>query len=544
MSKFTDLIYGTAATTATGLVAGEPDDLTRRTWGEVHRQARRIAGALAANGIGPGAKVCVLAGKPSEIIPLVQAMWMRGAALTMLHQPTPRTDLAVWLTETAEVLKMVEADAVVLSDPFGDLSAGLSIPALRYADLVDGPDTDPLDPAEDDNIVLQLSSGSTGTPKAIVITHRNMYTCVRDMQERYELTRNGIPQPGEVMVSWVPLFHDMGMIGFLGMSMSAGIELVQVTPADFLRNPLLWAELISTYRGTLVAAPNFAYSLLGARLDRVTDTDTYDLSCVRYAINAAEPINCDAMDLFLARTARFGFPAEALVGAYGLAENVLTTCAPFVGTGLLTEEVDPAALEEDNVALPMPAGRRLAKLGPPLPSTEVRIVDPNGTPLGTRRVGEFEIRGDAVTSTFVTAKGTIPAQDSEGWLATGDLGYRTETGDLVVCGRKKDLIIISGRNLYPTDIERAVEQVDGVRTGNTVAVPLAAGTSDEGFAVLAESTLHQDNTQVQELRRTISTHVFKAVGIAPRTITILPPGSIPKTPSGKVRRTQARTLIA
>jgi fatty-acyl-CoA synthase len=201
-------------------------------------------------------------------------------------------------------------------------------------------------------------------------------------------------------------------------------------------------------------------------------------------------------------------------------------------------------LRSNQLAVCSSDGQQYAVLGSPLIGLKVRVVDPNtGASLDARRVGEFEIRGESITGTLLTAQGLVPAQDADGWLRTGDIGYLTPAGELVICGRRKDVIIISGRNLYPTDIERAAERVDGVRLGNVVAVSVAAATPAESVAVLAESVHHGDEAQLTRMRREISMEVFKAVGVPPRTVVIAAPGSLPKTTSGKLRRAHARALF-
>lgn len=540
MSRFTEHLYRCARTSQRGMTTGEPDRAVRRSWGEIHRRARHIAAGLAESGIGPGASVAVLVTDPCEIAPLIQAVWMRGAAFTMLHQPTPRTEHRLWLADTHRALALIDADAVVAAAPLGDLVSHRSaVPVLDVAGLSTGTSVTPLEVDEDQAALLQLSSGSTGAPKAVVISHRNLYANVTAMIERFELEST----PDQVAVSWLPLFHDMGMIAFLALPMMSGLELVSTTPAQFLRDPLLWVDLITRHRGTFTAAPNFAYTLLARRLSSVADNSAYDLSSMRYAVNGAEPIDCEAMAEFTRAATRFRWPATALSGAYGLAEAVLSVSAPVPGAGLGSERVDRQALEQSGSVIACEDGQRLATLGHPLPGVQVRVVDAQtrlSVPAG--RVGEFEIRGECVTSTVLTTEGALRRSGPQSWLATGDLGYLTGTGQLVVCGRTKDVIIVSGRNVFPTDIERAAAQVDGVRPGNAVAVPLAAGTPDEGFAVLVESVHHDVLERAAVLRREIALRVFAAVGVTPRTVRILPVGAIPKTSSGKLRRTAARAL--
>lgn len=546
VSRFTDEMYATARESTRGLVTGEPAAPRRQTWGEIHRTARRMAGGLAAAGLGHGDAVGVLAGRPADIAPACQAVWMRGASITMLHQPTPRTDLAQWAHDTETVLRMIEARAVVLGAPFeaaAPLLAERGITVVRIADLPGGPDTDPLPTAESDIALQQLTSGSTGSPKAVRITHGNFLANAYAMFDRVKFQLDH-----DVMVSWLPLFHDMGMVGFLSVPMQFGAEVVCVTPLDFLHRPLLWAELITKYRGTVTAAPNFAYALLSRRL-RQADDGAVDLSSVRYMWNGAEPVDPDTIEALAAAGKRFGLNPMAITPVYGMAETTLAVSIPDPGHGMVLDVVDADLLEALGKAVPVQdprthhgAVRRLPTLGYLVDGLEGRVVDNERTPLPIRSVGVLEVRGPAVTSGYVTVDGFRPARDAEGWLDTGDIGYFTEEGLIVVCGRIKDVIIMGGRNIFPTDIERAALRVRGVRPGNAVAVRLDAGQHRESFAVVVESNDHQNAAEVHRIERDIAHAVFAEVGVRPRSVTVLGPGALPKTSSGKLRRTATATL--
>ncbi|WP_109527837.1 MULTISPECIES: fatty acyl-AMP ligase [Nocardia] len=539
MSRFTEEMYATAGSSDRGLITGEPDAPTRSTWGEIHGIARRMAGGLAAAGIGPGDAVGVLAGMPVDIAPACQAVWMRGASVTMLHQPTPRTDLGVWARDTETVLSMIEARAVVLGAPF-EIAAPLlrerGIAVVLIDELRTGDEIDPLPTGEDDIALQQLTSGSTGSPKAVRITHENFYVNAYAMFDRVKFQLDD-----DVMISWLPLFHDMGMVGFLSVPMHLGAEVVCITPLDFLKRPLLWAELIDKYRGTVTAAPNFAYSLLARRLAQTPD-GALDLSSVRYMWNGAEPVDPDTMEALAAAGARFGLNPMALTPVYGMAETTLAVSVPDPGHGQVLDIIDAGLLEALGKAVPVHADnthgavRRLPTLGYLVDHLEGRVVDAERQPLPTRSVGVIELRGPAVTSGYVTVEGFRAAQDADGWLDTGDIGYFTEAGLIVVCGRIKDVIIMAGRNIYPTDIERAAMRVPGVRPGNAVAVRLDAGDKRESFAVVVESNDHENPDEVKRIEREIVHAVFSEEGVRPRTVAVLGPGALPKTSSGKLRR--------
>ncbi len=546
MSRFVDKMLDTARTRgqARGLTTGEPKAPTRQTWGEVHDRAVRMAGSLVAGGLGPRGAVAVLAAEPAAIAPAVQAVWLAGGSVTMLHQPTPRTDLAEWAEDTVKVLTMIGSKLVLLGAPFDQLAPVLDqhgIGYLQLADLADGEPIAAVVPSEEDApALLQLTSGSTAEPKAVRITHGNLFANLTSMAAAAALDVEN-----DIMVSWLPLFHDMGMVGFLTVPMAIGMELVKVTPVEFLSGPLVWADLISRHRGTITAAPNFAYALLGRRLSGVDEDDKYDLSSLRLALNGAEPIDEKAVRAFAEQGSRFGLRPECVFPAYGMAETTLAVSFVPLMTGLRLDHVDAEKLESENRAVPAgpDSGRSFAILGKPLSGIEARIVTGAGEVLGEREVGEIQLRGEAVTPGYLTVRGPMSTQDAEGWLATGDIGYLVG-GEIVICGRQKDVIILGGRNIYPTDIERAASTVDGVRAGNAVAVRIDAGSRRERFAVVVESKLAGDEAAEKVLRKDVGARVFESVNARPVAVVVLSPGTLPKTPSGKLRRSAAGEQLA
>jgi fatty-acyl-CoA synthase len=543
VSRFTQTMYDSAQSSLKGMITGEPDAPVRHTWGQVHERSRRVAGGLAAAGVGHGDAVAVLAGEPVEIAPTAQAIWMRGASLTMLHQPTPRTDLLRWADETTAVINMIAARAVVVSDPFmaaAPLLSQLGMQVLTIEQLLESRPIDPVETDDDDVALLQLTSGSTGSPKAVRISHRNVVSNAEAM-----FVGANVDRESDVIVSWLPCFHDMGMTGYLTVPMYFGVELVKVTPMDFLRDTLLWARLIDKYQGTMTAAPNFAYTMFAKRLRRQAQPGQFDLSTLRWALSGAEQVDpADVEDLCQAG-APFGLRPEAVVPAYGMAETTVAVSFSECGRGLIVDEVDADLLGMLHRAVPATRGktRRLASLGRPLKGLEVRIIDHNGDVMPARSVGVINVRGEPVTLGYTTTAGFIAAQNREGWYDTGDLGYVTETGNVVVCGRVKDVIIMAGRNIYPTDIERAASRVHGVRPGCAVAVRLDAGHARETFAVAVESNGWENPADVHRVERQVAHEVIAEVDVRPRNVVVLEPGMIPKTPSGKLRRAHALALI-
>ncbi len=306
----------------------------------------------------------MLAGFPVEIAPTAQGLWMRGASLTMLHQPTPRTDLVIWAEDTMTVIGMIEAKAVIVSEPFLRPIPVLEekgIKVLTVADLLASDPIDPVEVGEDDLALMQLTSGSTGSPKAVQITHRNIHSNAEAMfiGAEYDVDK-------DVMVSWLPCFHDMGMVGFLTIPMYFGAELVKVTPMDFLRDTLLWAKLIDKYKGTMTAAPNFAYALFAKRLRKQAEPGQFDLSTLRFALSGAEPVEPADVEDLLDAGKPFGLQPEAILPAYGMAETTLAVSFSECGAGLVVDEVDADLLAALRRAVPVTKGntRRLASLGP------------------------------------------------------------------------------------------------------------------------------------------------------------------------------------
>jgi fatty-acyl-CoA synthase len=544
VSRFTENMFRRAHESTKGMVTGDPHQPVRHTWLEVYQRARQVAGGLAAAGVGHGDVVGVLAGEPVEIAPTAQGLWMRGASLTMLHQPTPRTDLQLWANDTTTVIDMIEAKVVIVSDPFTAAAPVLTergIKVLTVEQLLAFDPIDPIATGEDDLALMQLTSGSTGSPKAVHITHRNIYSNAEAMFISAKMDPSG----NDVMLSWLPCFHDMGMVGFLTVPMYFAVELVKVTPMDFLRDTLLWGKLIDKYGGTMTAAPNFAYALFAKRLRNQATPGQFDLSTLRFALSGAEPVDpADVEDLIEAGKP-FGLRPEAIMPAYGMAETTLAVSFSELGDGLVVDEVDADLLAALRRAVPASKGntKRLASLGPLLQGLEARIVDEDGNVLPTRGVGVIELRGEPVTPGYTTMGGFIPAQDEHGWYDTGDLGYLMDNGHIVVCGRVKDVIIMAGRNIYPTDIERAAGRVEGVRPGCAVAVRLDAGHSRETFAVAVESNAFEDPVAVRRIEHQVAHEVVSEVDVRPRNVVVLGPGTIPKTPSGKLRRSTSVTLV-
>jgi fatty-acyl-CoA synthase len=548
VSILTREILTAATSSSRGLTVGTVADPVRVSWSEIHDQAIRMAGCLAARGVGRHGTVAVLAAGAADVAPLAQALWSRRAALTMLQQPTPRSELVVWLDDTVRAIRMIHADLVVVGAPFEMareqlLAYGLdvcTVESLR-ASLTTSGDTD--EPDEADIAVRQLTSGSTGEPKAVEITHANLAAHSAAVAHTVQIDIDN-----EVLASWLPLSHDMGFIGFVQFPMQLGLDSVVITTDQFLRRPLIWAEMISRHRATMTSGPNFAYSLL-ARLLEAADPADIDLGSLRIAVNGAEPVNHRDLENFSTIGARFGLRPSALKPAYGLAEATLIVSMDAPQDTTVVDEVSQYAVMAEHRADPVPTEtpgipggvQHVVGLGRPVRGMDVRIVR-DGKVLGPRGIGTIELRGPTLAAGYLTSEGVVGLGNRDGWFDTGDLGYVDAHGRIYVCGRGKDLIVLAGANLYPNDIERAAETVEGVRKGCVIALRIDA--EREGFAILAE--VREADRQDVRLRvsRDIIARVNHHVGHAPREVRLFPAGTLPKTASGKLRRSDARELLS
>ena len=341
----------------------------------------------------------------------------------------------------------------------------------------------------------------------------------------------------DVLVSWLPLYHDMGLIGLLTEAMTGALDLVLARPQDFLAAPARWLSWMSEFGGTLSAGPNFSYALVTRVLRRLAP-GALDLSHWRLALNGAEPVDPSTVQDFIDSAVPQGFDPRAALAVFGMAEATLGVTFPEPLSGIGVDVVDRRALEHERLAVPSSGerARALARLGRPVAGLEIRIVDPaTGAVMREREAGELEVRGNSMTPGYYNRPEVTAAAFHDGWLRTGDLGYLVG-GELVVCGRLKDMIIVGGRNVFPEDVERAVAEVEGVRAGNVIAFGIERQPGREGLVVVAE-TRERD---VPMLRAAVADRVRDAVGLPPEVVFVTP-GTLPKTSSGKLQRSLCRS---
>ncbi|MNT00201.1 putative ligase [compost metagenome] len=331
----------------------------------------------------------------------------------------------------------------------------------------------------------------------------------------------------------------MGLIGGLLMPLFCGNPLVLLSPQSFLLDPKRWLWAIHRRRATISTAPNFAYQLIAARIAD-EELQGLDLSCWRLALNGAEPVSPTTMDAFAARLAPHGFAPNALSPVYGLAEVALGAVFPDLGRGPRLDRVDAEVLSGDRRAQPAADGPAFASVGRPLPGFDVRVAGDDGLALSERQVGEIQLQGPSVMAGYLDAPEATEQAFQDGWLRTGDLGYMAD-GELFIVGRSKDVILKGGRNYAPQDLERAAEQVPGIRKGCVIAFGVAdAALGTEVVVLVCESKEPPDAHDA--LAKAVQRRVAEAVGLQPDTVTVVPPGTVPKTSSGKLQRGRCKAL--
>ncbi len=512
------------------------DEGERVPWSTLHADARVMAAGLQAAGVEPGGHVAILGPTTRDLVTTIEATWLAGATVVVLPLPMRMSSIDEFVAQTRRRIYGADIDLLVV-DP--DLAPFVEArpedpPALGYAELrTAGEGRRPSTVGADLErlAILQFTSGSTADPKGVMLPHRSVASNLDAMIERARFDPDV-----DVMVSWLPLYHDMGLVGILTVAMTTGCELVLGAPQDFMASPARWVRWMSEHRGTITAGPNFAYVLAARALNRL---EGLDLSSLRLALNGAEPVNPDTVDRFLDAGARHGLRRGAIFPAFGMAELSIGGTFPHPMTGLRTDDVDLRVLETDRYAAPAdPAAdgtRRLVKLGTALPGLELRIVDPDdGRRLVDREVGELQIRGTSLMTGYYRRPDVTAACSDDGWLRTGDLAYLVD-GELVICGRIKDVIIVAGRNVFPEDIEQAAATVEGIRAGNVIAFGVDSRRADvQSVVVVAETRSTTD--EHDGMRRAVASRVRGSAGIAAGEVVLVAPGSLPKTSSGKLQR--------
>lgn len=520
------------------------------TWGQLHQDASSMAAILQAKGVQPGDHIALLGPTTRNLVTAIQAVWLAGGSVSMIPIPMRFSSVEEFAGQTRAL--MLHGDIrLLLLDPdlaaFHESKPG-DPPVMLLDELEPGQDRPTVDeykevPYDPERLaILQFTSGSTSNPKGVMLPHRILEANIAGMIEAAQVV------PEDIFVSWLPLYHDMGLVGLLTVPMVSGCSLVLASPQDFLSRPADWMQWIHEYKGTVTSGPNFSWVLATRAFRRMTDKgEILDLSRVRLALNGAEPVDPDVVEKLIKAAEPHGFRGEAVFCAFGMAELSLGGTFPPPLRGMAVDSVDRKALEGERIARSTDPGdegsRSFPLLGLPIPGLEMRIRNlETGELRGIREVGELEIRGTSVTTGYYKRPDLNKSLFNDGWLKTGDLAYFVNGPDggppeLILCGRIKDVIIIAGRNIFPEDIERAVGGVEGVRAGNVIAFGVEGSKRKENIVVVAEVRA-DDLTAV---RREIREQVIAIVGFPPRDIVLVQPGTMPKTSSGKLQRSLSRT---
>jgi acyl-CoA synthetase (AMP-forming)/AMP-acid ligase II len=348
--------------------------------------------------------------------------------------------------------------------------------------------------------------------------------------------RNGVIHSG---VSWLPLYHDMGLIGCVFPALERGATLTLIPPELFVARPAAWMRAISRYRATVSPAPNFAYGLCVERI-RDDELEGVDLGSWRVALNGAEPVAAEVLRRFQRRFAAWGFRPEALTPVYGLSEASLAVTFSPIDRPFTSRRFDREALAGRLEAVDDPTGVEIVSVGRPLPDFALRIVDKRRREVAERRVGRVLVRGPSLMEGYLGRGRATARAIRDGWLNTGDLGFVTEEGDLYLTGRAKDVLILRGRNHSPVEVEHAVDAVEGVRTGCAAAMSFMPEEAErELLLIMVEAQKGVSVSEFPEVARKVAHAVLAASGLEPDCVEVLEPGVLPRTSSGKIRRREA-----
>ncbi len=510
------------------------DDHRPLRWSEIDREARGKAVGLASLGIRPGDHVALLGPTTPELVATIEAIWLSGATVVVLPLPMRMSSIEEFVAQTRRRIRGADSALLVVDPqlaPFVEPEAG-DPPMVGYTDLVGDPEAWVAPPADPEALaILQFTSGSTSDPKGVMLPQHVVLANVDAIAEALDLDVEN-----DVAVSWLPLYHDMGLVGILTSAMVRGVDLVLAGPQTFMASPSRWVQWLSDYRGTITAGPNFAWMLATRAMKRL---DGLDLSPLRVGLNGAEPVDAAGVQALVEAGARHGLRPGAVFPAFGMAEVAIAGTFPPLMSGLRVDAVDQRVLETERYAAPVdadaPGAKVLARLGHPVPGLEIRVVEPDtGDVCADREVGELEIRGTSVTSGYYKRPEATAATFHDDWLRTGDLAYLIE-GELVICGRIKDVIIVAGRNVFPEDVERSVAEIDGVRAGNVIAFGVQRSRR-EGVVVVAEAKAGD----IEVIRNQVAARVRDVLGLAADEIVLVAPGTLPKTSSGKLQRSLCR----
>ncbi|MGC1906229.1 MAG: 1-acylglycerol-3-phosphate O-acyltransferase [Candidatus Acidiferrum sp.] len=538
------------------------------TFGELYAAAQRCAAELARRGVTAGGRVSLMLPTSRAFFISYAGILLAGAIPVPIYPPFRADRIEEYAARQAAILNNAEV-YLLLTFRRAEAVARLLEPRVRSLHVVvdaekllDAADKAP-PPAPGalpahisgsrarrsvDIALLQYTSGSTGDPKGVVLTHGNLLANMRAIGNAVEMG------PRDVGISWLPLYHDMGLIGAWLTLLHFGVPLAVMSPLSFLTRPERWLWAFHKHRGTIAAAPNFAYELCVRKIaDK--DIEGLDLSSWRVAMNGAEPVNPETMQRFTERFSRYGFRNESHLPVYGLAESSLAVTVPPLNRGPLIDRVDRETFATHGRAVPSETTASHAisfvSSGTSLPEHEIRIVDPQGREVPDRTEGYLWFRGPSATSGYyqnatatekLLPQGPAAPPEEFAWIDSGDRAYRAG-GEIYVTGRVKDIIIKGGRNLYPHEVEELAARVDGIRKGCIVAIGLKdEGSGTEKLIVVAE-VRDRDPKKFATISAAVTDQISRGLGLPPDRVELVPAGSIPKTSSGKLRREETRQLF-
>jgi fatty-acyl-CoA synthase len=514
---------------------------------ELREQSQALARRLIGLGISRGSRVAMVADTQPDFMRLFFACQYSGLIPVPLPASIHLGGRDAYVSQLERLLAICQAEIAMAPDDFlpylKDATAGLN---LRFSgspkEFDDLPESDePLRPPESNDVAyLQYTSGSTRFPRGVMITQKAV------LSNLFAILKYGIQiRPGDRAVSWLPYFHDMGLVGLVLAPMAAQMTVDYLNTRDFAMRPRLWLTLMSQNRGTLSFSPTFGYELAARRV-REKEVANFDLSAWRIAGVGAEPIRTESLERFANLLAPSGFDRRSFVPCYGMAECALAVSFSPLGQGLDVDQVDRDALAEEQKALPLHPNRgngtasvnTFTNCGAPLPGFDVEIRDDQGQVLPERDCGTLFVRGPSVMSGyFGDLKATREVLSPDGWLNTGDLAYRVGNS-IVITGREKDLIIINGRNVWPQDLEYLAEKQPEVRTGDASAFSVP-GSNGEEQAVMMVQCRESDESKRTDLQGRLHSQIRQEFGID-CLIELVPRNTLPRTTSGKLSRSGAR----
>ena len=509
---------------------------------ELYHEATSVSASLARLGVGAGDRVLIVLPTSLEFVSCFFALQLLKAIPVPAYPPVGLR-MRAGLEKLAQVASRAGSRFCITSARLEPLLGDLLLRAPVVTRLIT---TDEISGGEkpshrfrassEDPAFIQFTSGSTGRPRGVLLTHRNLVSNIHAIGQALHINHS------DVLVSWCPLYHDMGLIGIL-FSIYWRLPLVLMSPTAFLARPSRWLWALHHHKGTLSTAPNFGYGLC---VSRVSDAERegLDLSSWRFAMNGSEPVNYRTLVDFDRTYSPHGFGLDRLYPVYGLAESSLAVTFPRPGAGVRYEVIDRAELANGRAVLASGKGSMaVVGVGRAVPGHFVAVVDDSGAPLPEREVGHVIVLGDSIMQGYYDDEEATARVLRDGWLWTGDLGYYADQ-TLYITGRAKDLIIIRGRNIYAEDLERVAERVPGVRPGCAIAFGIDAPDGESGAegAVLVAETRARDKDEREALAELLRQRVSEFCDVELHDLVIAAPGTVPKTSSGKRQRSRCRQL--